>query len=98
MNSKYTAIIRKSNLSYLAICLELNISSCGDTLAEVEKNLKDSIELYLEDIKNYPETIVEPISIKELTEFLNDTEPEWYSSDSDIKQLFKPFEVNEVAI
>ena len=37
MNQKYTAIIRKSKLEYVAVCLELNLSARGETLADVEK-------------------------------------------------------------
>jgi predicted RNase H-like HicB family nuclease len=51
MGKKYIAIIRKSKLEYVAICLELNVSARGDDLADVEKNLKGAIELYLEDVK-----------------------------------------------
>ena len=54
MEQKYTAIIRKSKLEYVGICLELNVSARGDDLADVEKNLKSAIELYLEDLKEYP--------------------------------------------
>jgi hypothetical protein len=38
MDKTYTAIVRKSKLEYLTICLELNVSACGETLADVEKN------------------------------------------------------------
>ncbi len=30
MRQKYTAIIRKSKLEYVAICLELNVSARGE--------------------------------------------------------------------
>jgi predicted RNase H-like HicB family nuclease len=92
---KYTAIIRKSKLEYVAVCLELDVSARGDDLAEVEKNLKKAIELYLEDIKDHPETSVSPISIEEFIEFLRDTEPEWYR-ESPEGLLFRPLEVHEV--
>lgn len=78
MEKKYTAIIRKSKLEYVAICLELNVSGRGEDLADVEKNLRGAIELYLSDIKEHPETAVSPISTEEFIEFLRDTEPEWY--------------------
>jgi len=78
MEKKYTAIIRRSKLEYVAICLELNLSSRGEDLADVEKNLRAAIELYMDDIKEYPETIVSPIASEELIEFLRNTEPEWY--------------------
>ena len=92
---KYTAIIRKSKLEYVAVCLELDVSARGDDLAEVEKNLKKAIELYLEDIKDHPETSVSPISIEEFIEFLRDTEPEWYR-ESPEGFLLRPLEVHEV--
>jgi predicted RNase H-like HicB family nuclease len=95
MKSRYTAIIRKSKMSYVALCLELNVSACGDTLPEVEKNLKESIELYLEDIQCNKDTVVESIKIDDFIEFLNDTEPESNLSFSD-KFIFKPYELNEI--
>jgi predicted RNase H-like HicB family nuclease len=95
MEKKYTAIIRKSKLEYIAICLELNVCARGDDLANVEKNLKDAIELYLEDIKEHPETLVSPISTDELIEFLRDTEPEWYKEPGE-GFILRPLEVHEV--
>ena len=83
MNRKYTAIVRKSKLEYVAICLELNLSARGEDLVSVEKNLRNAIELYLEDIKQHPETSVSSISTEELIEFLRDTEPEWYKEPAE---------------
>ncbi|RKY74762.1 hypothetical protein DRQ00_11495, partial [candidate division KSB1 bacterium] len=62
MERKYTVIIRKSKLEYVAICLELNVSARGEDLADVEKNIRAAIELYQEDVKEHPETVVSPIS------------------------------------
>ena len=78
MQRKYTAMVRKSKLEYVAVCLELNVSARGVDLADVEKNLRSAIELYLQDIEEYPDTVVSSISIEELIEFLQDTEPEWH--------------------
>jgi predicted RNase H-like HicB family nuclease len=75
-DKKYTAIVRKSKLEYVAVCLELNVSSRGEDLADVEKNLRAAIELYLDDLQDYPETIISPMSTEELIEFLQDTEPQ----------------------
>ena len=36
MLNKFTAIVRKSKLEYVAVCLELNLSSRGDNLADQE--------------------------------------------------------------
>ena len=71
MEKKYTAIIRKSKLEYVALCLELNLSARGEDLAAVEKNLRTAIELYQEDIQEHPETSVSPLSSEELIEFLH---------------------------
>jgi predicted RNase H-like HicB family nuclease len=95
MGQKYTAIIRKSKLEYVAICLELNVSARGEDLADVEKNLKTAIELYLEDSKEYPETIRSPIPTDELIEFLRDTEPDWYREPGE-GLILRPLEVHEV--
>ncbi len=95
MGKKYTAIVRKSKLEYVAICLELNISARGEDLADVEKNLRAAIELYLEDIKQHPETASLPISTDEFIEFLRDTEPEWYKKPSE-GLILMPLEVHEV--
>lgn len=94
-SKKYTAIIRKSKLEYVAVCLELNVTARGYDLPEVEKNLRTAIELYLEDIKNHPETVVAPISTEEFIEFLRDTEPEWYKEPAE-GLLLRPLEVREV--
>jgi predicted RNase H-like HicB family nuclease len=95
MNKKYTAIIRKSRLEYVAVCLELNVSARGEDLPTVEKNLKAAIELYLEDIKAHPETVASPIATDELIEFLRDTEPDWYKEPAE-GFLIRPLEVHEV--
>lgn len=95
MERKYTAIVRKSKLEYVAVCLELNVTARGDDLADVEKNLRTAIELYLEDIKKHPETVSSPISTEEFIEFLKDTEPEWHK-DAGTGFILRPLEVHEV--
>jgi len=95
MEKKYTAIVRKSKLEYIALCLELNVSARGEDLASVEKNLREAIELYLQDIKEHPETCVSSISIEEFIEFLRDTEPEWYREPGE-GLLLRPLEIHEV--
>ncbi|RPJ57834.1 MAG: hypothetical protein EHM12_08780 [Dehalococcoidia bacterium] len=92
---KYTAIIRKSQLEYVAVCLELNVSARGEDLHDVEKNLREAIELYLEDIKESPETVISPMPTEDFIEFLRDTEPEWYKEPGD-GLLLRPLEVHEV--
>ena len=95
MRNQYTAIVRKSRLEYVAICLELNVSARGEDLASVEINLRNAIELYLEDIKEHPDTFVSPVSTQEFIEFIRDTEPEWYKEPSE-GLLLRPLEIHEV--
>ena len=95
MEKKYTAIVRKSRLEYVAICLELNVSARGEGLADVEKNLRAAIELYLEDLREHPETIVSHVPTEEFIEFIRDTEPESYR-DPPEGLLLRPLEVHEV--
>ncbi len=46
---KFTGVIRKEGKWYVAWCPELDIASQGRTIEEAIKNLKEAIELYLED-------------------------------------------------
>jgi predicted RNase H-like HicB family nuclease len=95
MSKKFTGIVRKSKLEYVAVCLELNVSARGDTLADVEKNLKDAIELFLSDLRDHPETITGPIPIEEFIEFLRDTEPDWVKEPEE-GFILRPLEIHEV--
>jgi predicted RNase H-like HicB family nuclease len=95
MGQKYTAIIRKSKLEYMAICLELIVSAHGDDLADVKKDLKAAIDLYLEDLEKYPETLRSFIPTDELIEFLRDTEPDWYREPGE-GLILRPLTVHEV--
>ena len=41
-------LIEKDGDLYSALCLELDVASQGTTVEEVEKNLQEAVELYLE--------------------------------------------------
>jgi predicted RNase H-like HicB family nuclease len=43
-------LIEKEDNLFSALCLELNVASQGASLVEAEKNIKEAIELYLEDV------------------------------------------------
>jgi predicted RNase H-like HicB family nuclease len=45
----FSAVVRKEGKLYFSWCPELDIASQGETIEEVIKNLKEAIELYLED-------------------------------------------------
>ncbi len=61
----------------------------------MEKNLRAAVELYLDDVREHPETVVSPISIEEFVDFLRETEPDWHKYLPD-DLLLKPREVHEV--
>ena len=94
MTKQYTAIVRKSKLAYVAVCLELNVAAQGTDLADVEKKLRDAIETYCDEVKNYPETIVSSMSTEDLIEFLQDTEPDYVTPSENF--ILKQLEVHEV--
>lgn len=49
MSYKFTAIINKEKRWYVAHCVELGVVSQGKTIRDAQKNLKEAVELYLED-------------------------------------------------
>lgn len=49
MTYRFTTIINKEGKLYVARCAELGVVSQGRTIEEAKKNLKEAVELYLED-------------------------------------------------
>ncbi len=49
-----TAIIRKGEKQFVALCPEVDVVSQGYTKEEALKNLKEAVELYLEE-EGFPE-------------------------------------------
>lgn len=47
---KFHSLIEKQGGLYSALCLELNVASMGATLEEASKNLREAVELYIEDV------------------------------------------------
>ena len=46
----FTAIIRKGEKQFVALCPELDVVSQGYTVEESLKNLKEAAELYIEEM------------------------------------------------
>ncbi|ODS41680.1 MAG: hypothetical protein A7315_00765 [Candidatus Altiarchaeales archaeon WOR_SM1_79] len=44
-----TAVVKKGEKQYVALCPELDVVSQGYTVEEAVENLKEACELYLED-------------------------------------------------
>ena len=58
MSIKYNVIIQKEENWYVAKCLDNNIASQGKSIEEAMKNLKEALELYVQD--------EEPVKPKEI--------------------------------
>ena len=48
---KFTSVIWEEEGGYVSKCPELNVASAGDTVEEALTNLKEAVELYLENAK-----------------------------------------------
>ena len=46
----YTAIIRKGEKQFVALCPEVDVISQGHTIEEAVENLKEAVSLYLEEM------------------------------------------------
>ncbi|HWQ49710.1 MAG TPA: type II toxin-antitoxin system HicB family antitoxin [Methanosarcina sp.] len=46
---RFSAVVQKEGKWYVSWCPELDIASQGETIEEAIENLKEAIELYLED-------------------------------------------------
>lgn len=49
MSFRYTSIINKEGRWFVARAVELGVVSQGKTVEEAQSNLKEAVELYLED-------------------------------------------------
>ncbi|MFA6376777.1 MAG: type II toxin-antitoxin system HicB family antitoxin [Candidatus Paceibacterota bacterium] len=49
MNYKFTIITTKEKGGFVIRCAELGVVSQGKTVKEAQKNIKEAVELYLED-------------------------------------------------
>jgi predicted RNase H-like HicB family nuclease len=46
---RFSTVVQKEGKWYVSWCPELDIASQGETIEEAIENLKEAIELYLED-------------------------------------------------
>lgn len=49
MSYKFTTIINMEDGWYVAKCAELGVVTQGKTIEETQKNIKEAVELYIED-------------------------------------------------
>jgi predicted RNase H-like HicB family nuclease len=64
---EYTAVVWKETDGFVSKCTELGVASCGDTFEEAVSNLKEAVELYLDNAKELDliEDIEESLTTKE---------------------------------
>ena len=64
---EYTAVVWKEAEGFVSKCPELGVASCGDTFEEAVNNLKEAVELYLDNAKELDmiEDIEESLTTKE---------------------------------
>ena len=48
---RYSAVAWKEAGSYVSKCPELRVSGCGDSFEDAVSNLRDAVELYLENAR-----------------------------------------------
>jgi len=63
MPKRFTAVISREEKWYVARCLELGVVTQGKSIEDAQVNLKEAVELYLEDSdsQDYPESLGEII-------------------------------------
>ena len=49
MTKKFTVVIQREEEMYVALCPELDIASQGESVQEARNNVREAIELFLED-------------------------------------------------
>lgn len=57
-------VVWQEGKHFVAQCLNVDVSSFGDSKEEALKNLKEALELFLEDNDNTYATIIKPEIIK----------------------------------
>ncbi len=89
MPKRYTGIIKKNGKFYVALCLELNVASQGESIVEAKQMLEEACEEYLSYMRDEGlEDEIRPVSIEFLQEFLlEDVEvvrptPDWTYSET----------------
>jgi predicted RNase H-like HicB family nuclease len=59
----FTAVIKKGERQFVALCPELDVVSQGYTVEESIKNLKEAVELYIEEMGVPEETSPEDLIV-----------------------------------
>jgi predicted RNase H-like HicB family nuclease len=65
MSQKFTTVIAKEGKWFVAYCLELGVVSQEKTIEEARKNLREAVELYLEDQPKIKKNFVQETSFND---------------------------------
>jgi len=74
MKLNLTCIVKPEENQYSALCLELDVASCGETEKEAIDSLKDAIETYVVYMieEGREKELFRPVSLTALREFLTE--------------------------
>lgn len=73
MENKLTGLLKKSGSQYVALCLELNVASQGESIEEAKMMLQEACGEYISYMKEESiENEIRPVSMEILREFLLD--------------------------
>ena len=72
MDSQYTIVVRREGPNYVALCVELNLLSQGESLVEVKRNIVEAIREYLTLKEQGLARQAQPIPLDLLREFMTE--------------------------
>ncbi|NER93344.1 MAG: type II toxin-antitoxin system HicB family antitoxin [Symploca sp. SIO1B1] len=84
----YTVILRPSQEYWVALCLENGIVGQGDTKEQAITKLKEAVQSFQEVYISQPDVYCNPISIKELHEFLTVESKEPVSESYEFRAVY----------
>ena len=83
----YTAVLRKSNNYWVALCLENGIVGQGSSKEDAIQRLKEAVDSFEEVQMSEEDVYCSPIPIKELHEFLTIEGPEPFSEPYELRAI-----------
>ncbi|NEQ64653.1 MAG: type II toxin-antitoxin system HicB family antitoxin [Symploca sp. SIO2D2] len=84
----YTVILRPSQEYWVALCLENGIVGQGDTQEQAITKLKEAVQSFQEVYASQSDVYYNPISIKELHEFLTVESKEPVSGSYEFRAVY----------
>jgi len=84
----YTFVVRQSGCYWIALCLENGVVGQGLTKDEAIRKLKEAVSSIEMAIQDEPDIYSNPISIKELHEFLTYEDSTFFSEPIELRALY----------